>query len=404
MNHAGWVSSSDRALTMAAAQVRLIRAVTPANADNELAELGAAFSRGTPRLPRWRYDAPPFPAELPRALEELAVFLEKEPPLGPYYAARARELCLEAAIVAATGTPKLTALARQRFFEGWTPDDVRRAEELAQDWTRQSAASIDQAPTFADLEMGGAERVRSCDPKDPRSLLSRMASEVGRKRLPMRIATQSGMASLAATGDGVILIAENKWLSLRDIERTVLHEVEGHALPRARAACAPVAIFALGTARGIDDQEGRAITIEERVGFLDQARKFELGCRHLAACAALDGADFIEIVALLRGRGATLEDALRIGARVQRGSLGTGGLAREVIYLTARCKVERLFAGPDGCKIEQVMRGGRVAADVALELAGILSDEGHGQRGERAGHFGPSEPATTNRGAANAAR
>jgi hypothetical protein len=183
------------------------------------------------------------------------------------------------------------------------------------------------------------------------------------------------MASLAATGDGVILIAENKWLSLRDIERTVLHEIEGHALPRARAARAPIALLALGTARGIDDQEGRAIAIEEKAGFLDQGRKFELGCRHLAARAALDGADFTEIVTLLERRGAILRAALRIAARVQRGSQGTGGLAREIVYLNARCKVERLFAGANGRTIEQVMRGGRIAADVALDVAAMLSNE-----------------------------
>src|SRR6185436_18238664 len=113
--------------------------------------------------------------------------------------------------------------------------------------------------------------------------------------------------------------------------------------PRARAARAPLAIFAVGTARGIDDQEGRAIAIEEKAGFLDKARKFELGCRHIAARATLEGANFAEVVAALRARGATLEAALRIAARVQRGSNGVGGLAREVVYLPARCKLHRLL-------------------------------------------------------------
>ena len=399
MNHAAWVSSSDRALTMAAAQVRLIRAVTPTNTDDELAALAEAFERKAPRLPRWRYDAPAIAPELARALEELAVFLEKEPPLGPLYAARARELRLEAALVDAAGTPKLTALARQRFLAPEAPghDDRRRADELALDWTRE--------PVDGGADADRTEpRVRSCDANDPRSLVSRMASEVGRKRLPMRVFTQAGMASLAATGDGVILVAENKWLGLRDIERTVLHEVEGHALPRARAVRAPSALLAFGTARGIDDQEGRAIAVEERAGFLDAARKFELGCRHLAARAAQGDADFPEIVALLQGRGASLPDALRIAARVQRGSQGVGGLAREVVYLSARCKVERLFAGPDGRKIEQVMRGGRVAADVALDLAAALSDEASGQRAGRGGHFCPTEIATTKGEASDATR
>ena len=406
MNHAAWVTSSDRALTMAASQIRLIRAVTPVNADGELVELTAAFHRKAPRLPRWRYDAPAVPAELPRALEELAAFLEKERPLGWLYAARARELCLESALVGATGTPKLTTLARQRFLasDGGADDDAQRADELALDWASEPLAdsAVTQRDAGADEDSG--TRVRSCDAMDPRSLLCRLAGEVGRKRLPMRVSVQAGMASLAATGDGVILVAKNKWLRVRDIERTVLHEIEGHALPRARAARAPFALFAFGTARGIDDQEGRAIVVEERAGFLDRARKFELGCRHLAARAALNGADLTEIVSLLRARGANVEAAVRIAARVQRGSQGVGGLGREIVYLSSRCKVERLFAGPDGRKIEQVMRGGRVAADVALDLADVLSSEEGGQRTGRGGHFRPSEPAATKSGASNAAR
>ena len=380
MSYAAWVSSSDRALTMAASQIRLIQAVTPTNADSELAALEQAFRRGVERLPRWQYDPRPVPPELPRALEELATFLEKEPPLGPIYAARARELCLEASLVGATGTPRLTAMSRQRFLgtSSAADEDTHKADELASAWT----SGVDQATPVSARGEVREPPIRSCAASDPRSLLARMANEVGRKRLAVRVFAQAGMASLAATGDGVILVAQNKWLMRRDVERTVLHEIEGHALPRARAARAPLAIFAVGTARGIDDQEGRAIAIEEKAGFLDQARKFELGCRHIAARATLEAANFTEVVAALRARGATLEGALRIAARVQRGSNGVGGLAREVVYLPARCKLHRLLEGPDGRKIEEVMRGGRVAADIALDLAAALSNE----RGE-GGHF-----------------
>ena len=373
MSYAAWVSSSDRALTMAAGEIRVIRSVTPTNADSELAELEQAFRRGVQRLPRWRYDPPPLSPNLVHALESLAAFLDNEPPLGPFYAARARELCLEATLVAATGTPRLTAMARQRFL-GASPDaeaDWQEADQLALAWTSGDA---DRETAAGANDQSADGPVRSCDENDPRSLFCRMASEVGRKKLPMRVFAQPGMASLAATGDGLIVVAQHKWLMRRDIERTVLHEIEGHALPRARAARAPLALFAVGTARGIDDQEGRAIAIEEEAGFLDGPRKFELGCRHLAARAALDGADFTQLVALLRARGATIEAALRIAARVQRGSHGVGGLAREIVYLPARCKVERLLRGPDGRRIEEVMRGGRVAADVALDLAAALSN------------------------------
>jgi hypothetical protein len=383
MRHAAWVSGADRALTLAAAQIRVIRAVTPANADTERAALEEDFRRGAPRAPTWRYDPLPVPADLPRALEALATFMDKEPPLGPIYAARARELCLEAAIVDATGTARLTALAQERFLDRSEAalEDGRRADELALAWTSDGPSSngATSSATFADLAEDrrgdvASEPVRTCDENDPRSLVARMSNEVGKRRLAMRVVVQPGMASLAATGDGVILVAANKWLASRAVERTVLHEIEGHALPRARAARAPIGLFAIGTARGIDDQEGRAIGIEESAGFLDGARKFELGCRHLAARATYDGADFVEVVSLLRKRHASLEDALRIAARVQRGGQNVGGLAREVVYLTSRSKVARLVA-KHGPKIEGVMRGGRVAADIALVLVAALTED-----------------------------
>jgi hypothetical protein len=368
MRYAPWVSSTDRALTMAAGQIMLIRAVTPTNADAELVSLEQAFRRGLPRLPRWRYEAPPVAPDLPRALEALAAYLDTEPPLGAIYAARARELRLEAAIIEAAGTSKVTALAGQRFVGTSPADGVdgRQADELALDWT-------ERGPHDEAIREGeGETRVRSCDSDDPRSLVLRMSAEVGKKHLSMRVAVQPGMASLAATGDGVILVAARKWLTPRDVERTVLHEVEGHALPRARAARAPLALFAIGTARGIDDQEGRAIAIEEAAGFLDSARKYELGCRHLAARAALGGADFADVVTLLRERRATISDAVRIAARVGRGGQGAGGLAREIVYLVARCKLARLASTPEGRRIEEVMRGGRIAADIALDVAAAL--------------------------------
>jgi hypothetical protein len=371
MNYPRWVKMTDRALTRAADQIKLIRAVTPTNVDGELALLEQSFRAKKPRLPQWRYDPPPIAAELPRALDTLAAFLEKDPPLGPIYAARARELCLEAELVHATGTSRLTAVARQRFL-GSSPEerrDSQDADDLALAWTSDIA---DSGWRDTSGDPSAHPLVRSCDAGDPRSLFCRLSNEVGKNQLPIRVWVRPDMASLAATGDGVILVAANKLLAPRDIERTVLHEIEGHALPRARASRAPVGLFAIGTAHGIDDQEGRAIAIEEKAGFLDDARRYELGCRHLAARATLDGADFIEVVSLLEARGATIQPALRIAARVQRGSHGVGGLAREVVYLPARCKLRRLAAAPGGLKIEGVMRGGRIAADVALALAALL--------------------------------
>jgi hypothetical protein len=366
-----WMTSADRALAMAAGRIRLIRAVTPVNAAAELASLEEAVERGTPRQPSFRYERVTVDVELVRALEALAGFVEKEGPLGAIYAARARELALEAEIMDSIATPRLAKLAERRFVDavgaaGVHGADLLRADAIARAWT-------DGAP--APSRSSAPELVRSCDPSDPRSLYSRMVAEVGRQKLPVRVLVEPGLASLAATGDGVILIAAGKPVGAADVARTVLHEIAGHALPRVRAASAPLGIFALGTARGIDDQEGRALLLERGYGFFDASRTSELGLRHRAARATLDGADFVEVVRMLLDRGASAASSVRIAARVQRGGAPQGGgIAREVIYLPAMLRVERAMrAEPHGGVVEAMMARGRIAAEVAPTLASALA-------------------------------
>jgi len=173
------------------------------------------------------------------------------------------------------------------------------------------------------------------------------------------------LASLAATGDGVILVATSKWIARRDVERTVLHEIAGHALPREAAAHQRLGIFALGTARGVDDQEGRALLIEESAGFLDGGRRRDLGLRHVAARRTLEGQKFVDVTRVLLDHGSKIADAVRIAARVARGGLAAGGIAREIVYLPALLRVRRALCGPFAAVIERMMASGRIAADVA---------------------------------------
>ena len=64
------------------------------------------------------------------------------------------------------------------------------------------------------------------------------------------------------------------------------------AASRARRCARPSAHFRVGTARGIDDQEGRAVLLEERAGLLGPRRRKQLAARHRAVRAMLDGATF----------------------------------------------------------------------------------------------------------------
>jgi hypothetical protein len=338
-------------LAEAGARVRVIASNTPVNLRGELRRLREAWTTTGPAEPRFLYEPAPTCAPLRRALDALAADLADHGELGDIYAARARELADDAALCEAAGGPGLWSAARRRFARRDAFDD--HADTLAERWLAEPAP--DAAPDDAEL-------VGSDDVGSPWSLLCRMREEIGRGRLPLRVVVKENLASLAATGEGFVQVIAGRPLTRRDVERTVLHEIVGHVEPRLRAAESALGIFAIGTARGADDQEGRALWLEEGAGFLDHGRRQEIGWRHAAARSVEARADFVATARLLLARAAPLETALRIAARVHRG----GGLGREAVYLPALLRVTS--ATTEDASIDEVLRVGRVAVDAAPAL------------------------------------
>lgn len=351
------MAAADKALSLVLDEVRLIKAVTPENAVEELARLQEAWASGIEAGPRWRYSHLPIRSELRGVLDRLANALEQEQPLGHVYAARARELSLEAEMVANVGSVRFRALALRRFVrEGPVAErDRARADALASAWAMTPPEDHDE------------RWVRSDDAEDPESLLSMLRAEIGRRKLPLRVVVQPGLASLAAMADDAVVIAEGCEMRPSDAARTVLHEIEAHALPRLRANEERFGLFAFGTAGGLDDQEGRALVLERQAGFFRPSRLRELAFRHLAAAATLSGASFVEVVRMLREKSAPLPSAVRIAARVQRG----GGLSREIVYLPAFVRVGRALR--DAPVVEAMMSRGRISADCAAEVAAFTA-------------------------------
>ena len=348
-----WTARATQALTDAASQVRVIASNTPTNLREELDRLHTCW-RSAPEIPCFSYSAPPDHTTLRSALLGLADELDGLGELGAIYAARARELEVEAALCERAGRPGLWAAARIRYA---LRDGFEAVADLtAAKWLDEAAPAA--APTATS---------RSDDEHDPTSLVSRLRQELGRRRLPLRVLVSRNLASLAATGEGFVQIVAERALSKRDVERTVLHEIEGHVLPRHASMSAPIGIFALGTARGSDDQEGRALSRERAAGFLDHGRRREIALRHQAARSVGAGADFVTTTRLLLDRGAPLADALRIAARVHRG----GGLAREAVYLPALLRVEAALA--DEAQLDEVLGAGRVSVDAASALRGWVA-------------------------------
>jgi len=344
----------ERLVTHAAREVQLLAALTPIDAHAERARLIRDVLAKRPATPRWTY-APRAHDELIGALDAAEAMLAQraELPLERLVLERVRELSLEAALCAAAGKKDAGVLARRRF----APDAcaARAASELSRVWLQEPAVPPD-GPTLP-----------SDDP-DPRSLISRMRAAVGDLRLPFSVHARASLAPLAATGEHVILVASGRRVHDEDARRTVLHEVEGHARPRARSQRSPVALVRAGTARGVDDQEGRALLLEDRAGFLGARRRRQLAARHRAVEAMLEGASFADVTReLVDAHGVEAAEAVVVAERVFRGGDGTSpGLGRERVYLESLVRVrDHLEACPDD---EHVLAAGQIAVDAIVAL------------------------------------
>ena len=349
------VASVDRAVAELAASVRLLHAVTPTNAVAERDRLKAAFTRGGEASPRWTYVPSPAPSD---ALRKAAHLAQTAPaPLRSVYLARIEEIALELGIQSAAGTAELAPLALRRYATA----------------TRGGTADATARRFVANPPEPSTDPKRATDARHPESLLGLLEAAIRARSLPFGVRVVDGLASLAATGAANVYVARGRLVPDVVARRTAVHEIEGHATPRARARALPLRLFFVGSAGGHDTQEGYALWHEQEAGLLDGARRTELGLRHLA-CAAMDrGADFVELVRLLvREHGAAIESALAIAERVFRGSDGRhGGLGRERVYLPHFLRVRaHLGAHPED---EAVLGSGQLGLDV-LDLARAILD------------------------------
>jgi hypothetical protein len=331
--------------------------MTPKNAASERERLVRELRAGVLTLPKWSY-ARATTSDAATTVLTAASELRRTSlsPLAALYAARLQEISTEQALIAAVGTHWFGELARARFAPS-------------------TAAAAYEALNLAHLWLGEGPLPRSAytsalasDAPDPRSLVSRMRAEVGRRRLPFRVVVDDALGSLAATGERTIFVAKGRPADDEDVARTVLHEVAAHAVPRARAAELTPGIFALGTARGTDEQEGLALVLEERHGFLTPRRRRELAARHLAVAWMHAGATFVDVATKLCGDHAfSPDEAIRICERAFRGDDGTRcGLGRERVYLESFVRVRAWLE--DAPEDEGVLTSGQVALEAVDAL------------------------------------
>lgn len=377
-----------RLLVLAERSIALLGRVTPTNFRSECEALLTEWLSGHVRSPRFLYPTrPPLPSGLKSALNTL--FLG--PPVTEIWQslqqARAGELLLEAELAEAVGTATFAGLAEQRY----RPED-RALEEaallVAKTWVEFDELTDDRRDALIDDKLEELTDDRrdeaptrshlSDELRDPDSLGSLLQAEIGRRKLPFRLSFDRELVSLAAVGAGVIGVRSGVKLSRHEAQRVVVHEISGHAEPRTRAQLNGNPLFLVGTAGGFEDEEGRALLLEERAGFLDAPRKRQIAARHLAVVALRSGADWVEVVEKLANLGLELASAIEVACRVFRG----GGWGREQIYLPGYLRVKAgLAAEPD---LENWMNRGRISLAAARLLTQTFP-AGAGQIPERSG-------------------
>lgn len=344
------LSDLDRLFALAERGTALLDRVRPVNGRAELHRVTAALAAGREVTPEWEYRGVPDLGGVIHALLTAAEALEGGDPWAMLYADRARELASEARLVLAVGSREFAAHAAARFPVDPSPAG-RRAEAAARSWIAEPA------------EDRGEDRIAANDERDPRSLLSRVRQISSALRLPIRVLSSEDLGSAAATGDGLIVVHGGMRHLPAEALRIALHEVHGHALPRHRAESERLGLFSRGTAGGSEDEEGRALLIEERHGLLGSGRRRELSLRHLVALGVRQGADFLQSVRFARSFDVTIEVAVSIASRAHRG----GGLAREIVYLPARERVKEAFAREP--ELEEWLARGRIGVAAARVLS-----------------------------------
>ncbi len=347
-----------RELKRCEARVALLDRVRPLNLAAELSRLGAGFAAGARLAPAFEHGPPAQLGEWRRLLSEAARLLEPGDVEDMLLAGRARELEREAELAEHVGLPSFAGLAARRFP---LPEQAATVRSLVESFLMAPAQPPPVAPALHSSD----------DRADPESLWSKISRRLSGERWSVRVELVPGLVSLAAVADGVVRIRPGARLTARTAERIALHEVEGHVRPRVRGA-ALGGVFLAGTTRCSEDEEGRAILLEERAGLLDAERRQELARRYLAVESLRQGAELWETFEVLGRSGASAASALELSCRVHRG----GGLGRELVYLTGYARVA--YGLGKEPKLEAIMRAGRVSLGAAALLVDSckLDDDG----------------------------
>lgn len=339
-------------LLEAEAEISLIQSLTPTNWASESTRVLDSCQRGAPQRPQFVY----VPASVLRRKEERArraldrarqsLAKSRGPdPIAAVLRDRLMELDLEADLLAACGTDRVGELSAQRFY--FEPELLLAAQSTAHAWTSEQHPEEPSEEALHPLL----------------TYLSGRASAESSALGVSVLVVEADIASLAAVGTDCLYVRRGAQVTELEAARVWVHEVHAHLLPRL-ASKNEGPPFRIGTQGWSEDEEGRAVLLEDRIGALKAHRKRDLGVRFVLAQASREGWESAERVAkelLLAGTPAPLV-AWNL-ARVLRG----GGLAREIVYLPGYLRVRHFLR--ERPEAERLMERGRISVEGARLLS-----------------------------------
>jgi hypothetical protein len=328
--------------------IALLEHYSPRNFREEVLRLREILERGDAALPRFVY-APGSNLALSRAETQLRLVRDQLDLtsrgadwwwLSELMQARVAELSLELELVRALGRAQVVPLGIKRF--PISDEEHQAAACLAEGWLEE------KQPEPESVE----EQI---------SVASEFLARARQEGLEVPV-IERNISSIAAVGGQCLYVQKGARVSRTEAARLWVHEVGAHLRPRIAAQKAPPP-FRMGTSQANEDEEGRAVLLEDRAALLGPARKRELATRHLLASAVRESPDCLVAKARdLTARGVPAQLVAAAVCRVCRG----GGLAREVIYLTSFVRVsDALKAAP---ALEHWMTLGRISVAGARVL------------------------------------
>ena len=348
----------DARLRRIADVARMLPALTARHGRAERQRLVQALDAGERLEPKLVAEPQRVPRSVWRDLDEARI-LAAQSLASDVHLARLDELELELTLMEVLGDPRRVRPMAVRL---WGTGE----QEVTYEGAVASLASV--AHTILATVQGAPEPATlPAQSRTGASAAGVMLAIAERAGLRIEVKVEPRLVANAAAGERTLFLADRSF-GEREVRRLAAHEIFGHLVAAANGRAQPIALPTVGTAGAFADQEGLALALEERSGFMDAHRIRTLAARVLVTDRMHAGAGFEPTVRMLVDEhGFTPTAAIALGERAWRG----GGVARDCAYLSGWLRVREALRS-EAATVDE-LRLGRVSLAALPALRELLA-------------------------------